>query len=82
MSKADNDEMNALHGHLARMLTTAIINGVVEIDKEGGKQVVAAPASILSVARQFLKDNNIEADLKKSKTLQGLASVLPFAGSQ
>lgn len=83
MNKADQDSMNSLHGELAKVLTVALKNGVMEIDKETGEtQVASCPASILSVARQFLKDNNIEADLRKNKPLRELAAVLPFAGAQ
>ena len=59
---ASKDAMEALHGELAKVLTGAIREGVVVVDKETGESHKnPAPAAILSVARQFLKDNNIDS---------------------
>ena len=68
MSKATIDAMNMLHQLLAADLAQQITEERVKKDKEGnpvvdadGKFVIeATPASVLSVARQFLKDNQIE----------------------
>jgi hypothetical protein len=62
-------ELTALHDLLAKTLSDMIRNGV-----EGE----AASASVLNVARQFLKDNNITADLKSNQGLQSLAETVPF----
>jgi hypothetical protein len=67
MAKATADSLNDLHGKLAEVLLSAL---------EGDE---VSPA-VLAQARQFLKDNNIEADLVKNKKLAKLAEVLPFAG--
>jgi len=58
--KATKDAMNMLHATLADTLAAAINEGVTVIDKEGNPVKATCPASILSVARQFLKDNQIE----------------------
>jgi hypothetical protein len=69
MAKATADSLNDLHGKLAEVLLSAL---------EGDE---VSPA-VLAQARQFLKDNNIEAEMVKNKNLQRLATVtqLPFAG--
>ena len=58
--KATKDAMNMLHATLDDTLAAAINEGVTVIDKEGNPVKATFPASILSVARQFLKDNQIE----------------------
>jgi hypothetical protein len=59
---ASKAAMEALHGELAKVLTGAIREGVMVTDKETGEtHKNPAPAAILSVARQFLKDNNIDS---------------------
>lgn len=69
MNKAPNDFLNALHGELAKELMKRI--------KEG----TATPAD-LNAARQFLKDNGIEARATPTNPLGQLAGValdkLPF----
>lgn len=69
MSKADNNTLNELHGVLAKVLLDEILNPAE--DNKGR-------AAILNVARQFLKDNGVEALPGASKPLQDLAAVLPF----
>lgn len=68
MSKADDKALGSLHGGLAGVLADAIREGELVLDKEGqpiphkGDYLrKPAPASVLSVARQFLKDNHIES---------------------
>lgn len=68
MSKATNDQMDSLHGALASHLTEAIKH-----PGEGG-----VSASLLKEAREFLKDNNVSADIAKNKPLQALTDTLPF----
>lgn len=69
MSKASNDSLNELHGTLARVL----MEEISKKDDDGKGR-----AAILNVARQFLKDNGIEALPSSSKPLRELAEVLPF----
>lgn len=72
MSKAKNTELEALHGTLARKLSD-LLDG---IDGEA-----KGAAAILNVARQFLKDNNIEAELVPGSDLDNLkkrATQFPF----
>lgn len=57
-TKADEKELGSLHGALAKVLKDAITADYK--DPETG-QKLPPPASILSVARQFLKDNKIES---------------------
>ena len=82
--KATEDALDSLHGQLARELTDRIKNGEKKIelvDCEG--EVVEhetrfpAGANVLSVARQFLKDNHIEAGME-NKPLNDLVDSLPF----
>lgn len=72
MSKAKNTELEALHGALARKLSDLLDN--VDAEAKGA-------ASILNVARQFLKDNNIEATLVPGSDMDELrkkATKFPF----
>ena len=85
MSKASERELGELHGVLAKKLSTIITEGLTEVVMtEEGDTVVKneikteAPASILSIARQFLKDNNIEADAGKGTPMGDLVDSLPF----
>ncbi len=74
---ASKKAMEGLHTALANALAKAIKDGVT--DKEG--EAVNVTAAYLSVARQFLKDNNIEAT-SENPAIQGLTSVvasLPFS---
>lgn len=75
MKKADDKELGSLHGALAQTLAAAIREGEPAFTKDGepitldGKQVYKpVGASLLSVARQFLKDNRIEAGLGNKDT--------------
>ena len=69
MSKATQTALEALHGALAKDLTRRIKDG-------------EATAADLSVARQFLKDNNIDSIAKPDNPLGNLAAALPFPGSE
>lgn len=77
MAKAELTAMESLHELLAVTLQTAIQNGV---NSEEGVN-----SSILSVARQFLKDNHIEANGAKGdasdmeKALEDM-NTLPYPG--
>ena len=73
-NKADEVAMDSLHGQLAKVLTEALKGSV---DPETGL-AVPAPAAILSVARQFLKDNGIDAVVKKGSPLSELANLPQF----
>jgi len=65
-----------LHEALANTLLSAIKNGVPGKDGD----IIPAPAAILSVARQFLSDNKIEAtdDNQTMKEMGSLVKSLPF----
>lgn len=69
MSKATNEILNELHGALAKELMKRIKDGT------------ASPAD-LNAARQFLKDNGIEAQAVPGSPLDNLAGSvlknLPF----
>jgi hypothetical protein len=84
MAKATEDKLNTLHGALAEELTDRIKNGetkleLVDCDGEVKEVEVKFPvaANTLSVARQFLKDNHIEAG-PENKPLGDLVDSLPF----
>ena len=86
LNKADEVIMDSLHGALANVLKEAL-QGTT--DPETGLKI-PAPAAILSVARQFLKDNGIDAVAKKGSPLAELAglpqfedeNVIPLYGAQ
>jgi len=66
MSKANNDELSLLHSKLAKVLTEALEDPEV------------TPA-FLNVARQFLKDNNIDSVAENANPMDLLKEAeLPF----
>lgn len=69
MSKASHDELNELHGLVARELARKIRTGDFT-------------AADLNVARQFLKDNGVEQAALPGTPTHDLASTLPFAGTE
>jgi hypothetical protein len=66
--------MEKLHEILATTLRKAIENDCTD----GDGKPVAVSASILNVARQFLKDNGIEAAAIPNSATGRLAQVFPF----
>jgi len=84
MSKASEQALDALHGALANELSTRIKEGekkieLVDCDGHVQEHEVTLPvgANILSVARQFLKDNHVEAGAQ-SQAIADLVDSLPF----
>ena len=67
-----------MHGILARTLKDQIVNGITTVSKDGTIEQVSAPASVLNVARQFLRDNNIECLGANNEDIKGLVEELPF----
>ena len=65
MSKASKEALDDLHATLARILAARL----------GGEGCTAAD---LGVARQFLKDNGIDAVAKSGSPLAAIAASLPF----
>jgi hypothetical protein len=61
----DKKELGKLHEALSMLLMERIASG-------------EAGSGELSVARQFLKDNGIDANINQSEPLLNLAKVLPF----
>ena len=72
--KADEEAMGSLHGELANVLAT-LLKG--SIDPETGMKVPPG-AAVLSVARQFLKDNGIDAVRKQGSPLDTLSNLPVF----
>ena len=71
---ATNKELGDLHGHLAKILKEEILKE--HLDKDGNK---VRNASVLNVARQFLKDNGIESLGRENENIKELEKVfLPF----
>ncbi|WAW10010.1 hypothetical protein NB640_12445 [Oxalobacter vibrioformis] len=66
---APKEKLGELHTALAEVL-------LAEIKKD------ETPAAILNVARQFLKDNGIEALAVPTSPLGQLATVLPFPSQE
>jgi hypothetical protein len=66
-----------LHSELAKTLKKYVSKSYQ--DDEGND--TAPPAAILNVARQFLKDNNIDAIPTEGSPLGALKGALPFSGA-
>ena len=75
MNKADEKALGSLHGKLADVLREALEQEYTDPDT-GAK--LPPPAAILNVARQFLKDNKIEAIAAQGSPLAGLADLPVF----
>lgn len=75
MNKADEKALGSLHGKLAEVLAEAISQPYFD-EKTGA--AVPPPAAILNVARQFLKDNKIEAVDAVGSPLHTLADLPVF----
>jgi hypothetical protein len=75
MNKADEKALGSLHGKLADVLREALEQDYTD-PETGLKQ--PPPAAILNVARQFLKDNKIEAVAAQGSPLAGLADLPVF----
>lgn len=78
MSNGTVKDLGSLHGILARTLKDQIINGITTVSKDGTIEQISAPASVLNVARQFLRDNNIECLGANNEDIKGLVEELPF----
>lgn len=75
MNKADEKELGGLHAKLALVLKDALAQDYFD-EKTGQK--TPPPAAILNVARQFLKDNKIEALAIQGSPLADLADLPVF----
>lgn len=75
MNKADEKALGSLHGKLAEVLKEALEQDYA--DPETGAKL-PPPAAILNVARQFLKDNKIEAIAAQGSPLANLANLPVF----
>ena len=78
MSNGTVKDLGNLHGILARTLKNQIVNGITTVSKDGTIEQISAPASVLNVARQFLRDNNIECLGANNEDIKGLVEELPF----
>lgn len=81
-------ELRDLHTKLALELADCIENGEKAKDAEGKLIRVTPSPALLNVARQFLKDNNIQATVVEDNPLDKLAKAaesrstpLPFEGA-
>ncbi len=75
MNKADEQSLAGLHGRLAEVLKEALEQEY--LDPDSGVKL-PPPAAILNVARQFLKDNKIEAVSAVGSPLHNLADLPVF----
>lgn len=73
--KATEKALGGLHGKLADVLTEAL--GRDYFDPDSGEKL-PPPAALLNVARQFLKDNKIEALAVQGSPLHSLADLPVF----
>ena len=78
MSNGTVKDLGDLHGIIARTLKDQLLNGVTTVSKDGTIEQVSAPASVLNVARQFLRDNNIECLGANNADIKSLVEELPF----
>jgi hypothetical protein len=74
INKADEKELGTLHGTLAKILRESLEQ---EYLSDSGERL-PPPAAILSVARQFLKDNKIEGISVKGSALHDLSDLPIF----
>lgn len=74
--KAPATTLEALHEIFAGELSDALKNGMRVMDKEG--EVIRAPVNpaYLNVVRQFLKDNNIQAQAVKGNSIDDILKTL------
>lgn len=75
MSKADEKALESLHGQLANVLSEALRKEYVDPDTG---ETLPPPAALLNVARQFLKDNKIEALAVQDSPLARLSDLPVF----
>lgn len=75
MNKADEKALGGLHGKLAEVLKDALSQTYTDPDTGAA---LPPPAAILNVARQFLKDNKIEAIAAQGSPLADLADLPVF----
>jgi hypothetical protein len=69
MSNKTDELLSLLHGEMAKVLLEKVRSGEVT-------------AAELNVARQFLKDNGIDAIPKEGSPLGNLADELPFTSAE
>lgn len=74
--------MNRLHADLAEKLAAAVQQGEEPVVADGAVVGKKYNAALFNVARQFLKDNGIQADLTKTPAGRSLVDGLPFAGTE
>lgn len=79
MSKATEQALSDLHAKLAETLKDAIEAPYYD---QNGNKLPSAPAAILNVARQFLKDNGIDATIKPGTPLGNLANLPVFGDDE
>jgi hypothetical protein len=75
-----SDKLNKLMDAVVDVLLDQVENGSNEVTKDGEVIKVPASAAILNVARQFLKDHNIQPS-KNNEKVKGLIASLPFDDS-
>lgn len=78
---ASKDLMERIHEALATEIAKMLDEGVITKDDEGNIVKLSPTPAMINVIRQFLKDNNIEADVSKNKALQSVVAGLPFEGA-
>ena len=73
--RASPDAMDALHRKLAEVLAEGL-EGTTEI-VDGKAVTLPPPASWVNVARQFLKDNGVDASVPEGSPLDKIRAALP-----
>jgi hypothetical protein len=80
MSRATDNQMDALHGLLSKTMfdeIEAYVSGQrVAIDKEGKAYKLPIPPALLGQAIKFLKDNGVDTPGRSNKGVDRLAKLL------
>jgi len=78
MGKSTEQELSALHGEVARVLSTQLRETITVIDEATGEQqeLLTATPAVVSAAIKFLKDNDITASIEEDENLGELEEML------
>ena len=80
--KTNSEALEGLFDEFANVLKETVVNGKTVVDKEGEVHTITPDAASLNVVRQFLKDQGVSVAPGTNKTVNDLASSLPFSGEE
>lgn len=76
--RCSEEQLQELHGQLARTLRNIVIGGEVVKNLDGQPVTLTPSPAALGVVRQFLKDNNVQANPATNPDIKDLTDSLPF----